>query len=162
MSSCWWWWVGGDGTLRGFNCIGPGLVAKDEMLLELQDDARKASCSKCFTYSELQNREKGKLGDFLIESIPKTCRGMVWCDVPPVMLSHTQVVKYVEVSMFSSFIQDMLHMVRTSLGKVLEAKEGSKVKAVLGVLVVLLRHLKIPTINKLTELSVGMKIQAQA
>lgn len=64
--------------------------------------------------------------------------------------------------MFSSFLQGMLHMVRPSLRKVLKAKEGSKVKAVHGALMALLLHLKIPTINKLTELSVRMKGQAQA
>lgn len=78
------------------------------------------------------------------------------------MLSHTQIVKCVEFSMFSSFIQVMLHRVRPSLGKVLEAKEVSKVDALHGVLVALLLHLKIPTIDKLSELSVGVRSQAQA
>ena len=68
------------------------------------------------------------------------------------MLFHTQIVKCVEVSMFSSFLQGMLHMVRPSLGRALKAKEGSQVKAAHGVLMALLFNFKIPTINKLTEL----------
>lgn len=123
---------------------------------------RQIAANKHFAFSELQNKEKGMLGESLIESIPKTCRGMLWCPVPPAMLSHTQVVKHTEVSMFSSFLQGMLHTVRPSRGKALEAKERSKVKAVHGTLVALLLHLKIPKINKLIELPVGMKIQAQA
>lgn len=64
--------------------------------------------------------------------------------------------------MFSSFHQDMLHTVKASLGEVLEVKENSKVKAVRVMLETLFLHLKMPTFNKLTELSVGMKIQVEA
>lgn len=64
--------------------------------------------------------------------------------------------------MFSSFHQNMLHVVKASLGKVPELKEGSKVKAVHVVLVTLFLPLKIPTFNKITELSVGMKIRVEA
>lgn len=64
--------------------------------------------------------------------------------------------------MLSSFLQDMLHIVKASLGKVIEVKEGSKVKAVHVVLMTLFLHLKIPTFNKLTELPVGMKSQEEA
>lgn len=44
----------------------------------------------------------------------------------------------------------------------LEVKEGSKVKAVCVMLVTLFLYFKIPTFNKLIELSVGMKIQVEA
>lgn len=56
----------------------------------------------------------------------------------------------------------MLHTVKASLGEVLEVKENSKVKAVRVMLETLFLHLKMPTFNKLTELSVGMKIQVEA
>lgn len=106
-----------------------------------------ASCSKSFAFSELQDREKGMRGDFLIESIPTACRGLLWCRAPPAMLSHRQVVKCAEISMFSSCLQGMLRMVRPSLGKALEAKERSKVKAVCGALMALILHVKMPANN---------------
>lgn len=83
------------------------------------------------------------LGDFLIESITRTCRDILWCCVPPAVLPNTPVVKCVEVSMLSSFLQGPLHMVRPYLGKALEkAKEESKVKAIHGVLMASLFHFK--------------------
>lgn len=83
------------------------------------------------------------LGDFLIESITRTCRDILSCRVPPAVLSNTPVVKCVEVSMLSSFLQGPLHMVRPYLGKALEkVEEKSKVKAIHGVLMASLLHFK--------------------
>lgn len=83
------------------------------------------------------------LGIFSSKALPKPANSRA-------LLSPTHVVKCVAVSMFSSFYWDILHMVKASLGKVPEVKEGSKVKAVHVALVTLLLHFKIPTFNKLT------------
>lgn len=83
------------------------------------------------------------LRDFLIESITRTCRVILWCRVPPAVLSNTPVVKCVEVSMVSSFLQGPLHMARPYLGKALEkAEEESKIKAIHGVLMASLLHFR--------------------